>query len=88
MIYCLFIIVYYVVDGLALQVLAVPCHAAGPAAQHLVGLRRPIGGDNLERSGAARFLLNLEKNVEHARVHRHSIVGPEVAQQVIEVVEC
>ncbi len=76
------------IDGLAQHVLAETGDAAAALAQHRVGLRRAIGGDDGDRLLGADFAVNLPQQIEQLRVHARGFVAPPVAQQPVDLFEC
>ncbi len=75
------------IHGVALGVLAVLGDAVRLGAQHLVGGRRAIGGDDVDGLAGAHFLVHFPHEVEEARVHLGGLVAAPVAQEMIEFVE-
>ena len=75
------------VDRLALHMLRMFGHLARPPAQHRVGLRRAVGGENVDRLRRAQFAIDLPDDVEQMRVHLGRLVEPPVAAEPVQLVE-
>ena len=75
------------VDRLAFHVLRMLGHLARPPAQHRVGLRRAVGGENVDRLRRSRLAIDLPDDVEQVGVHLGRLVEPPVATEPVELVE-
>jgi hypothetical protein len=69
------------------HVLAVARDARGAAAEHGVGGRGAIGGDDLDRLLAADVVIDVPQDVEEVTVHHRFILGAPVAQEVVELLQ-
>ncbi len=75
------------IDGLAHHVLAETGDAAAALAQHRVGLRRAIGGDDGDRLLGVDLAVDLPQQIEQLRVHARGFVAPPVAQEPVDLFE-
>ena len=75
------------IHRVALHVLAVARHSRRAAAEHGVGGRRAIGGDDLDRLFAVDVAVDLPDDVEQPAVHRGGVLAAPVAQEVIEFLQ-
>lgn len=75
------------VHRLAEHVLALLGDARRAAAQHGVGGRRAIGGDDVDVVARADGAVDLPHQIEQARVHVGRLVAPPVAQELVDLLE-
>ena len=75
------------IEGLAGHVLAELGDRARAPPQHGVGLRRPIGRDDVDRLARPDRAVDLPDDVEEARLHPGRLVGAPVAQEPVQLLE-
>jgi hypothetical protein len=73
------------VDRVAAHVLAEARNARRAAAQHRVGLRRAVGGDDVDRLLAVDVAVDFPEDVEQPAIHRRRILAAPVAKMVVEL---
>src|SRR4029077_17740161 len=66
------------VNRLALHMRRMLGHLSRPPAQHRVGLRRTVAGENVDRLGRPGLAIDLPDDVEEMRVHLRWLVAPPV----------
>ena len=73
------------IHGVAEHVLAVARHARGTAAaEHGIGGRGAVGGDDLDRLLAVDVAIDLPKDIEQMGIHHGLVLGTPVAEVMIE----
>ena len=75
------------IERLAGHVLAELGDGARAPPQHGVGLRRPIGRDDVDRLARPDRAVDLPDDIEEARLHPGRLVGAPVAQQPVQLLE-
>src|SRR5690606_35003555 len=71
----------------AAHMLGIVSNARRILGQHGVGGGGAIGGDDVDRLGAADVLIDLPDEVEQARVHLGRFVATPVAQEIVKLVQ-
>ena len=75
------------VDRLALHVLRMLGHLSRTPAQHCVGLRRTVAGQDVDRLGRPGLAINLPDDVEEVRVHLGRLVEPPIPAEPVQLIE-
>ena len=75
------------VDRLALHMLRMLGHLSRPPAQHRVGLRRTIAGQDVDRLGRPGLAIDLPDDVEEVRVHLGRLVEPPIPAEPVQFIE-
>ena len=77
------------IHRMAEHMLAEARHAGmgGAAAEHGVGFRRAIGGDDLDRLLAADVAIDFPDDIEQVGIHRSLFLGAPVTQEVVELLQ-
>ena len=75
------------VHRMAEHVLAEARHARGAAAEHGVGGRGSVGGDDLDRLLAVDVAVDFPEDVEQVTIHRGLVLAAPVAEEVIELLQ-
>lgn len=76
------------IDGLAGQVQAIFCDAAGGLPEHLVRARRAVSAEDVEAGvDIAEVDLDVVKEIEQLRIDRDLIAGAEITEEVIDLMQ-
>ena len=75
------------VDGLAERVLAEFCDALAAAAQHVVGRRRTVAADDVDRLFGADVAIDLPQEIDLLRVHLDGFVLAPVAHDPVDLLQ-
>src|SRR5271154_2334308 len=75
------------VDRLALHMLRMLGHLSRPPAQHRVGLRRPVAGEDVEWLRRPGLAIDLPDDVEQMRIHLGRLVEPPIPAEPVQLIE-
>ena len=75
------------IHGVAEHVLAETRHPGGTAAEHGVGGRGAVGGNDLDRLLAIDVAVDFPEDVEQMTIHRGLVLAAPVAEKVIELLQ-
>jgi hypothetical protein len=72
------------VNGLADKMKTVLSDAGAVSAQERIGFGRTVTGDDVKRLSGLQFIANREQQIQESRIDVFDLVGPKVAQDVID----